>query len=286
MKINEYIRFYKKSCTTFWAVILLISLALLPASAEIIGDGDPENGIEDDRIPLSAVPTEFVTQLRSVGVIRCDGQVQGLATLVSVQENTAIALTAAHVLAGKDDCLFYPYNMYEGFTIQPLTVGPYAPGQKTATTIRYEGDYAIFSLRGDLKAYGSAPLSRSKQPVRKESPLLHVGYSPKIQAMTASLSACFSVTKEKQGLAAMQPSIGLDSCDSQAGASGGPVFQVSEEGQLSLLGLRTGYLFMPASAQDKPQKGDKADTMRFANAHHVITKAIRAQIKSQTIQKP
>lgn len=259
--------------------LVWICFVLFPSmvQAEVIGDGNSDNGIEDDRMPLITLGTELLRQLKPVGVIRCKGQVVGTAVIIRTSPKAALIITAGHVVAAKsaDQCQFFPYNMFQGFKYQIIR-------QPDALKDRhYEGDWAILKVVADLTAFGAMPLAAAEKPVKQDRPAMLVAFDQGYNALAASQNDCVLLRKDKDGLAAGQPSVGLDSCDSGKGASGGAVLVPSKAGKLHLYGLRTGFLsrnFNSDKGDVSPKRGDKVDVAHFANAHHVVTAAIREQI--------
>lgn len=267
---------------TLSAALLLMGMGIkgAPSTAlEVIGDGDPDNGIEDQRMPLSALSTPLLKQIRAVGVLRCGGAVSGTATIIHQGKGWAQMITAGHVLAGKKDCLFYPYDMYQGYGVEAISYGALYAGNPTrdasdAAKI-HQGDYAFFRVKGDLSAFGSIPFLRSKITPKPTDDMLHIGYFRDQRLLAASLYDCHILQKVNGGLAFDQPDIGLDSCDSGPGASGGPILRIDGAGFVALLGIRTGALFKAKDKEDIRKKGDKGDAARFANSHHLISETVR-----------
>ena len=83
---------------------------LLIRQVVVFGDGDPANGVEDNRIGFSSPgwnQAELEPLNKSAGTIQCDGKVRGSATILDVSEFHAaphgmILATAAHVLLDLD----------------------------------------------------------------------------------------------------------------------------------------------------------------------------------------
>ncbi|WND03244.1 serine protease [Temperatibacter marinus] len=246
--------------------------------AEVVGDGDSENGIEDNRMPLSELPTQMLRQIRSVGVIRCGPRVIGSAVIIRSDAKKALILTAAHVVEEKNltQCLFHPYDMYQGYTFTVAHLG-----RSKAQPDIFEGDWAVLHVRADLSMFGAARLSRSSREIRRPNQALLIGYQESYNALVASLIDCTIIPKDKEkGLARDQLSVGLDSCDSGKGASGGGVFLYdSEAGRLYLYGVRTGFLRAKNDKGDMPVKGSLADPKLYANSHHRMTKSLRQKVK-------
>ena len=96
--------------------------------AAVFGDGNPYNGIEDQR---RQAPAEM---LKSVGTIYCDGALRGSATHVYTATKThpSVIVTAAHVL----------YNRVDGQAFKDCS---YRPQNKRLTAIPFAGsiDMAI-----------------------------------------------------------------------------------------------------------------------------------------------
>lgn len=277
------------TCVTALTLGFFVCLSGVSSPAvglEVAGDGKDDNGPEDGRMPLTSLETGFLKQIRAVGVIRCSGAVVGTATIIHQKDKTAQVITAGHVPFGKKDCLFYPYDMYQGYALSALSYGAKYAGkgaektEETATERKiHQGDYALFKVAADLSAFGSIPLLGTRIKGRPRDPFLLIGYHLQYNTLAASIIDCHLVKKTKDGLASDQDGIGLDQCDSGPGASGGPMLRIDRMGILAFAGLRTGRLFAPTDQDDKLKAGDAADGIRFANVHHRLSAELRDHIK-------
>ena len=78
--------------------------------ANIFGDGNPGNGIEDSREPIAALPGEEAhntLHLMNAGTVTCDGKFRGTAMVADIRELTSdvegvVLVSAAHVIYDLD----------------------------------------------------------------------------------------------------------------------------------------------------------------------------------------
>lgn len=233
-----------------------------PSLSNVFGDGDAANGTEDGRhaAGLGALPAGWQT---ASGLLHCDGQVRGTATLLDVSANSArpagrLLATAAHVLVDLEtgqryrQCEFHYMGLGQVAGMQlpvdwaQVADGGFVAGDSPAEPEFGRGDWA-FILLPDLRSaipsgVGLKPLAWSERPAQGEFQV--VGYHAGRRQIQAS-GACNVRESEAIDLGGGHwPGQLLDDCDSGPGASGGGLL-VSDGQQWFLVGIRTGAHWDP-----------------------------------------
>lgn len=239
------------------------------ARANVFGDGDPANGVEDDRRGLNSAEapgSAADTWRRGTGTIVCDGQVRGSATLLDVsgfsdRVNGEFLATAAHVLVNLEtgrpfrQCVFVLLALAElpGYraAIDPdwVRAGPF----QTASDRRAPGfgkhDWAFIFLPeidrpanfarrvvpGAFDAAGEAPDAADHFLVAWDSTQQRMAVSGGCRVRQSGADDIGG-----GGWAGQL----LDDCDSGFGASGGGLIKASDSGTY-LVGIRTGSHWSP-----------------------------------------
>ena len=211
-------------------IFLILTTTLCAAGqAAIFGDGNPDNGIEDQR---HQAPAEM---LKSVGTIYCDGALRGSATHVHTATKTdpSVIVTAAHVLYNRvdgqafEDCSYRPQN-------KRLTAIPFAEIDRHAyqplsknRLHQSENDVVFVALKYRLYApsMGLSIDSSSKDE------LSLVAYNGSVDAMhlTENCMRFSSVSFASERLI-------LHNCDAQGGASGGALLDPSHKNIIAVHG--------------------------------------------------
>ena len=212
-------------------IIFLILMTTLCGSglAAVFGDGNPYNGIEDQR---RQAPAEM---LKSVGTIYCDGALRGSATHVYTATKThpSVIVTAAHVL----------YNRVDGQAFKDCS---YRPQNKRLTAIPF----------AEVDRHGYQPLSKNRLH-QSENDVAFVALKYRLYAPSMSLSI-ESSSKDELSLVAYNGSADamhlaencmrfssisfgsehliLHNCDAQAGASGGALLDRSHKNVIAVHG--------------------------------------------------
>jgi len=238
-----------------------------PLQVNIFGDGDPHNGVEDDREPVLASPAgNGVANDRSLnaGTIVCDGRFRGTAMVVDTREYDAdftgvILLSAAHVLYDLERkrlfrrCEFYfmGWRHSAGYRARidlgSVRKGDFDPAQVTSRVEFGQGDWAFLYLRKAWKNYRpeqSLPLrefafanGEAFQQAGGEFRLVAFDSSAGVITVSGNCTVIES-GKDDLGGGVWKGQL-LDDCDSADGASGGGIVAVMGE-QYYLVGIRGG----------------------------------------------
>ena len=254
---------------------LLISVATCFADEHVVesfnvnifGDGNPDNGIEDDREQLVGRPGKghgLSDQFMNAGTIKCDGKVRGTAMVIDTREFVAnlkgvVLASAAHVIydlkKGKrfKRCEFQLLAMSElsryrvKIDLKNLRTGNFDPLKKTAGLEFGEGDWVflyapkVWSGFDPDETLAVRDFSFSQLESYRQS-----GGELKLVAFD-STAGVISVSGNCMVVESRSDDLGggswkgqlLDDCDSADGASGGGIIAVLNEQQY-LVGIRNG----------------------------------------------
>jgi len=206
----------------FCSFILLVFSAATQSA--IFGDGDPSNGIEDQRhLPAGQL-------LKAVGTIFCDGGLRGTATHIntSLEEGPGIILTAAHVLFDKDTglgfkhCTYRPENRrLSGIDFFAVSEHQYKPF--SSNKIQQSESDIVFVALSKKPYQASLKLAIAKNIRRNDLQL--AGYNADRQEISLT-SHCESFSSQ----AFISQQLLLHNCDALGGASGGPIISPAEVG--------------------------------------------------------
>lgn len=238
-----------------------------PVPVNIFGDGDPFNGVEDDREPVLAEPSDDGAgndRDLNAGTIVCDGRVRGTAMVVDTREyvadfSGAVLLSAAHVFYNLDKkrlfrrCEFYfmGWRHAAGYRaridLDSLSMGDFDPSRMTNRAEFGQGDWAFVYLRKTWKHYRPSQSIRLRDFSFADGESFQqlggsfrlVAYDSSAGVITAS-DDCTVVESERGDLGggAWQGQL-LDDCDSADGASGGGIVAALDQ-QFYLIGIRNG----------------------------------------------
>ncbi|MDA9094874.1 serine protease [Porticoccaceae bacterium] len=207
-------------------LFLLILLFFSPVSqSAIFGDGDPSNGIEDQR-HLASSPF-----LKAVGTIFCDGGLRGTATHIStsLKKGPAIILTAAHVLFDEKTGLAFRHCAYrpENRRLSEIDFAAVSKHQYqffSKNKIRQsETDIVFVALK--KKPYQES-LSLAVAINSSKDNLQLLGYNMDSQEINLS-NNCESFESEFF----VSEQLLLHNCDALGGSSGGPIISTTEDGE-------------------------------------------------------
>jgi len=238
-----------------------------PVRVNIFGDGNPLNGVEDDREPVLAGPAgDGAAGMRepNAGTIVCEGKVRGTAMVVDTREyapefDGAILLSAAHVLYDLDKkrlfrrCEFHYMGRRHGaayrakIDLASIRKGDFDPAQATDRAEFGKGDWAFLYLRKAwknfhpgqgvrLRAFSFAD-GESFQQRGGEFRLVAFDSDAGVIAQSRNCTVVESRDGDLGG-GAWQGQL-LDDCDSADGASGGGIIAVLGR-QHFLIGIRNG----------------------------------------------
>ena len=226
--------------------ISLFALAILapisPTSmAAIFGDGNPTNGIEDQRL-LAPIDLQH-----SVGTVICDGGLRGTAVHINLMHSDSdslqqgsIVLTAAHVLYDPDTaqryekCAYHPQGKrFSGVVFDRVSAHDFRP--TTNNKIRQANQDIVFIALKQKLRHSGMELNLTGQSSRH---LRLVGFNENQDNISIS-SNCQPFLSQKF----VSSQLLLHDCDAGRGASGGPLID-AETG--TVVGIHGGtLLFSP-----------------------------------------
>ena len=251
--------------------LFLFFLFLLSVTAQsaIFGDGNPHNGVEDQR---KNAPKKL---LRSVGTIFCDGGLRGTATHIktALRQDRSIILTAAHVLFDQKTCALFQQCHYRpenrrlgGIGFAAISKHQYNPASKNKIR-QAETDIVFVALK--KKAYQkSLNLAKPNNTVINTIQLL--GYNADSQ--TISLSD--NCTGFESGSFVSEQLL-LHNCDAHSGASGGPIISATEhDDNKTIIAVHGGTLMSATFSTDNLVAGAKVDPEQWINQARIIDKAL------------
>ncbi len=286
----------------FGRPLILAGLLLVPfpqAGANVFGDGDPGNGVEDDRRSLHE-PTRggiFDYWRDSAGTIFCEGEIRGSAMILDVSQFADEApgmflVTAAHVMMDLDsgrnfaDCEFQYLALghvpgYQ-FAIDPgwVRTGPFDPRADPGLPRFGREDWAFVYLPdgflGSVRSSGIRPLAFGDlQAHGGDVPtFLLVAWDRASREMGVSPGCSVLPSRPGDLGGGAWPGQLLDDCDSGDGASGGGLV-VSLGRNHFLVGIRSGSHWSPdaypaAQYPDGPPPGARWDVRHNTNFARAI----------------
>lgn len=233
------------------------------AAAEIVpvnifGDGDPLNGVEDDRRPLAG------EALLNAGTIVCDARFRGTAMVVDTREaggrfNGAVLVTAAHVLYDLKRkrlfrrCEFHFMGWQDSgqyrarIDLKDIRTGGFDPRQMTGSPAFGKGDWAIIYLHKPWKKFNPEQGLRVREFAFSQGESFQqaggafrlVAFDSSSGVMTES-GNCTVIESDGDDLGggAWRGQL-LDDCDSADGASGGGIIGILDRHHY-LVGIRGG----------------------------------------------
>ena len=205
--------------------LLILLFSSNVSQSAIFGDGDPSNGIEDQRHLASS------DLLKAVGTIFCDGGLRGTATHINTRfkEGPAIILTAAHVLFDKKTglefkrCTYRPENRrLSEIDFSAVSKHQYQPASNNKMR-QSETDIVFVAL--NRKPY-QASLTLALAINGRENNIQLLGYNMDSQEINLSnnceiFQSEFFVSEQ----------LLLHNCDALGGSSGGPIISNTEDGE-------------------------------------------------------
>ena len=232
--------------------ISLFALAILapisPTSmAAIFGDGNPANGIEDQRL-LAPIDLQH-----SVGTVICDGGLRGTAVHINLMHSDSdslqqgsIVLTAAHVLYDPDTaqryekCAYHPQGKrFSGVVFDRVSAHDFRP--TTNNKIRQANQDIVFIALKKKLRHSGMKLNLTGQSSRH---LQLLGFNENQDNISIS-SNCQPFLSQKF----VSSQLLLHDCDAGRGASGGPLID-AETG--TVVGIHGGtLLFSPLGKESR-----------------------------------
>ena len=256
-------------------ISLLISFTTISALAQMItavqvnifGDGNPENGIEDNREQVLGGWKKglgLADQRMNAGTVNCDGKNRGTAMVVDTQEfadglKGVVLASAAHVFYDLEKnrhfkrCEFHFLALGElsGYRakidLSNVRMGDYDPAKATEGMDFGEGDWAFVYVPRPWRNFspGEAAGLRDFSSLQLES-FQQSGGEFSLIAFDSS-EGVISASRNCTVIESSHDDLGggswkgqlLDDCDSADGASGGGIMAVIN-GQQYLVGIRNG----------------------------------------------
>jgi V8-like Glu-specific endopeptidase len=250
--------------------LFILFLFSVTAQSAIFGDGNPDNGIEDQR---QSAPKKL---LKSVGTVFCDGGLRGTATHIETTANKehSIILTAAHVLFNKKNgeafkhCSYRPENQrLSGIDFAAISKHQYQPLSKNK--IRQSETDIVFVALQKRTYQKNLKLTLLNNTAGNELQLL--GYNADSQEISLS-SHCMDFSSE----AFISEQLLLHNCDALSGASGGPIIMATEKGNnAGIIAVHGGTLFNTDSAV----AGAKVNPGKWINQARKVDKALLNQLE-------
>jgi hypothetical protein len=229
----------------------------------IYGDGNPLNGIEDNREQLGK-KHGIADPSMNAGTIHCEGKFRGTAMVIDSREfaeglKGVVLLSAAHVFYDLKKkrpfrrCEFHfmgweDKSSYRSrINMRNMRMGDFSPRQETATSSFGEGDWAFLYLRKPWKRFKSEQSLRVRDfSFAQTESYQQSGGEFRLLAFD-STAGVISESRNCTVLESDEDDLGggrwkgqlLDDCDSTDGASGGGIIAVLN-GQKYLIGIRSG----------------------------------------------
>ena len=241
------------------------------SSAAIFGDGNPANGIEDQRL---LAPNKLQ---HSVGTIICDGGLRGTAVHVVTNNNNpnqqrSIILTAAHILYHPDTheryekCAYHPQGKrLNGIAFAKVSAHDFRPTINNKMVQAIE-DIVFIALKKKLR-YSGMKLNLTGQ---NSSQLQLLGFNESQNNISMSIDCRPFLSRQF-----VSAQLLLHDCDAGRGASGGPLIDAKTG---VVVGIHGGtLLFSPPGT-----KKIHATAGAFANPETLINQARKIDVNVLT----
>lgn len=256
----------------FLLITALVTVAVSSVSAQttrvvpvtIFGDGDPLNGVEDSRKPVTGRVHGGHGHFMNAGTITCDGKFRGTAMVIDTREfapdlEGVVLASAAHVFFNLDRnrlfrrCKFFfmGRDKVSGYRskidLKKMRMGDFNPRSSSGGREVARGDWVFLYLRKPWKNFnpdqgiGLREFSFSQLESYRQS-----GGEFRLLAFDSS-AGVISESRDCTVVESSGNDIGggawkgqlLDDCDSADGASGGGIIAVLNQ-QRYLIGIRNG----------------------------------------------
>jgi hypothetical protein len=233
----------------------------------IFGDGNPLNGVEDNREQIAAQHYEAADHTAEnmyAGTIKCDRKIRGTAMVIDVRKMSpdlkgVVLISAAHVLYDLEKgrlfrrCKFdfMGWENVAGYrskiNLKKIRSGGFDPGRETQEVAFGQGDWVFLYLPKPWKKFNpdqsvqlkefSFAHSESFQQLGGEFRLM--AFDSKARAISQSRN-CTVIESRRDDLGGGHwAGQLLDDCDSADGASGGGIIALLNHQQF-LIGVRSG----------------------------------------------
>ena len=271
--------FYYSKANSFAMMHLLLGVLMSYASfsafgqtvenipVNIFGDGDPDNGVEDNREQVMGGRQGVSSRAdhhMNAGTVMCDGKVRGTAMVLDTREfapdlKGVVLATAAHVIYDLDKKQRFKRCEFQFMALSELSrykaridlgrvrLGGFDPMEETSGADFGEGDWAFLYVPRPWKNFSQveAITLRDFSFVQMES-YRQSGGELRLVAFS-STDGVISVSRNCTVIESNGDDLGggswkgqlLDDCDSVGGASGGGIVAVLD-GRQYLIGIRSG----------------------------------------------
>ena len=255
----------------------LLLLLIVGFSATVIesvfGDGNPDNGIEDQRVQrFDSDSDSWPVLFNAVGKVVCNGKTEGSGVLLDF-EGQPVVLTAGHVLDSFDlgDCEYQSSANHwnRGELVKTLGAGNFAEADQPLP-LQYQNDWSMATITPWTNWQHWAV---SKEQIVASQQTSGTAFLVGFDVVSGQLKAhirCNFGSAEQSILLEGTSRLVWDDCHSTGGASGGALFIKTPEG-IQLLGIRIGSLFFEKpEASLPPEMGDRFDLQRHINVSLLV----------------
>jgi hypothetical protein len=233
----------------------------------VFGDGNPENGIEDNRQQIMGgrdSATGLSDQRLNGGTIKCDGKIRGSAMVIDTREiapalNGVILASAAHVLYDLEKnrlfkrCQFHflaldQLSSYKAkIDLKRMRKGGFDPTGDFNGSEFGEGDWVFLYIPKPWKSFrpndsltlADFSFKQTESYLQSGGEIRLIAYDSKTRVMSSS-SECTVMESHTDDLGGgTWKGQLMDDCDSTGGASGGGIVAVVNH-QHYLIGIRSG----------------------------------------------
>ncbi len=295
-------RLMRVGCKTLSALACLFALLVFasPVAASIFGDGDPGNGVEDNRIDMSSPLWNDAKRSpwnMGAGTIHCDGQNRGSAMIVDTAEfgglqQGLIVATSAHVLFDLQKKRLFSACQFHYMALDHLPgyqaeirlgksrIGSFDPSRAKNSLVFGKEDWAFLFVDGYIPGISQTG-SLQIRPFRTHIPAMDrpvryqfIAYSKSLGSISISTACEVKESRSDDLGGGSWPGQLLDNCDSEGGASGGGLI-ASIAGKHYLVGIRSGAhwdgdVFPSGEFPDGPPDGARWDTLVNTNFGRAI----------------
>ena len=235
--------------------------------ANIFGDGNPGNGIEDSREPIAALPGEDAhntLELMNAGTVTCDGKFRGTAMVADIRELTSdvegvVLVSAAHVIYDLDKkrrfrrCRFHfmGWETSTGYSskidLKRIRMGNFDPRQMTSGLAFGKGDWVFLYIPKPWRNYQSDQSIQLRNFMFSNTESFQQSGGEFRLVAFDTVDGLIKQSRNCTVLESGSDDIGggawkgqlLDDCDSTDGASGGGILALLDN-QHFLIGIRNG----------------------------------------------
>lgn len=267
-----------------------VSSPLVPV---LFGDGDPRNGIEDDREPLAKADTLAITKPQAVGLVVCRYVDRSKAQEKTLYHNSTGTLVAMDTDGGYDVVVTAAHVFFRPDTNEEIDICHFHPNGKKKPRIKIHrknrkygfdrkgrrkpwNDFAVVRInRRFSKVYGSLPAVQMNEEeylaLAKQGLVLElIAFNRDTKMISVSHKNCRISPKKEGDFYFGVDSVYLHSCDGTHGSSGGALV-ATVNGQSMLVGIqaalnidRTTYPFAKYRQTNGVPAGQKFDPTTYA----------------------